>query len=60
LSGEIRPVNRIEQRLGEAEKLGLEKFFISSFNKKAIDHKKFRIEIIEINRIPEIAKHLFG
>ena len=60
LSGEIRPVNRIEQRLGEAEKLGIERFFISSFNKKTIDHKKFKIEIVEINRIQELAKHLFG
>ncbi|HDR68453.1 MAG TPA: DNA repair protein RadA [Bacteroidaceae bacterium] len=60
LSGEIRPVNRIDQRLREAEKLGLNKFFIPSFNKKSIDYKKSRTEIIEINRIQELSKHLFG
>ena len=32
----------------------------AEFNKKTIDHKKFKIEIVEINRIQELAKHLFG
>ena len=60
LSGEIRPVNRIEQRLGEADKLGMERIFMPSFNRNRIDAKKFKLEIIEINRVQEIPKALFG
>lgn len=60
LSGEIRPVNRIGQRLGEAEKLGFKKFFIPPFNRKALEQRKYNLEIIEINRIQELARKLFG
>lgn len=60
LSGEIRPVNRIEQRLGEADKLGMKRIFMSAFNRKRIDPGRFNLEIIEVNRVQEIPKHLFG
>jgi DNA repair protein RadA/Sms len=60
LSGEIRPVNRIEQRLGEADKLGMQRILMPSFNRNRIDAKKFNIEIVEINRVQEIPKELFG
>jgi len=60
LSGEIRPVNRIEQRLGEADKLGMRRIFLSAFNRNRIDPGRFNLDIIEVNRVQEIPKHLFG
>jgi DNA repair protein RadA/Sms len=57
LAGEIRPVNRIEQRISEAEKLGFEKIFISKFNKFARKH--FDIEIVAVSKIEEIYNLLF-
>jgi len=60
LTGEIRPVNRIENRIAEAEKLGFEKIFISSYNKKSIDLEKTKIEIIFVSKTQQVFKHLFG
>ena len=60
LTGEIRPVNRIEQRISEAQKLGFEKIFISTFNKKGLDPKNYSIEIITVSKIEEVFNHLFG
>jgi DNA repair protein RadA/Sms len=60
LTGEIRPVNRIEQRISEAQKLGFEKIFVSSFNKKGLNPKSFTIEIIFVNKIEEVFSILFG
>lgn len=60
LSGEIRAVNRIEQRISEAEKLGFEKIFISSYNTKGIVRDKFKIEIITVSKIEEVFGLLFG
>jgi DNA repair protein RadA/Sms len=59
LSGEIRPVNRIEQRISEAEKLGFEKIIISSFN-KGISQKNHTIELVMCSRIDEVLKALFS
>ena len=59
LSGEIRPVNRIEQRISEAEKLGFEKIIISSFN-KGITQKNHSIELVMCSRIDEVLKALFA
>ncbi|WP_209856343.1 DNA repair protein RadA [Chitinophaga sp. OAE865] len=59
LSGEIRAVNRIEQRIAEAEKLGFEKIFISRYNKKGIDFSKFHIEVIAVGRVEEVYQRLF-
>ncbi len=59
LSGEIRPVNRIEQRISEAEKLGFEKIIISSFN-KGISQKNHKIELVLCARIDEVLKALFA
>jgi DNA repair protein RadA/Sms len=58
LSGEIRPVNRIEQRISEAEKLGFKKIIIPEF--KHIDPSKFGIEIIFAKKVEEAFKNLFG
>jgi DNA repair protein RadA/Sms len=60
LSGEIRPVNRCEQRISEAEKLGFERVFISKYNARSIDKVKFNIEIIPVGKVQEVYKALFG
>ena len=60
LSGEIRSVNRIEQRIAEAEKLGLENIFISQYNSKGIDSKKFRINITPVQRVEDVFSKIFG
>ncbi|HEX8607122.1 MAG TPA: magnesium chelatase domain-containing protein, partial [Pedobacter sp.] len=59
LSGEIRAVNRIEQRIAEAEKLGFEKMIVSKYNSKAIDKKRFSIEVITMGRVEELYRYLF-
>jgi len=60
LSGEIRAVNRIEQRISEAEKLGFEKIFISSYNLKGFNKDKFKIELVTVSKIEEVFSALFG
>ncbi len=60
LSGEIRPVNRIEQRLAEADKLGLKRILMPAFNRKRIDSTRFSLEIVEVNRVQDLPKFLFA
>ncbi|MEJ6981013.1 DNA repair protein RadA [Pedobacter sp. P351] len=60
LSGEIRAVNRIEQRIAEAEKLGFEKIYISKYNQKGLDIKRYSIEINSVSKIEEVFSSLFG
>jgi DNA repair protein RadA/Sms len=59
LSGEIRPVTRIDARIAEAEKLGLEKIFISAYS-KGIDIKKHNIEIVKVKKVEDVFSALFG
>jgi DNA repair protein RadA/Sms len=59
LSGEIRAVNRIEQRIAEAEKLGFEKIIVSKYNKKAVGNQKFKIEVVALGKVEELYKYLF-
>lgn len=59
LSGEIRTVTRIEQRVAEAEKLGFDTIYIPSGNLKGVKDK-FKIEIVEINKVETLFRHLFG
>lgn len=61
LSGEIRPVNRIEQRIYEAEKLGFQRIILSSQN-KGIDklRDKLNIEVVTCSKIQEVVKALFA
>ncbi len=59
LSGEIRPVPRVEQRISEAEKLGYKRIFISKFS-KGITQDGFKIKLIPVSKIEEVLKHLFG
>jgi DNA repair protein RadA/Sms len=58
LSGEIRPVNRIEQRISEAEKLGFTQIFISKYNTKGLRLDQFKIKIIPIAKIEELGKKI--
>jgi len=59
LSGEIRAVNRIEQRIAEAEKLGFEKIIVSKYNQKGLARQKFNIEVITMGGVDEVYKYLF-
>lgn len=60
LSGEIRAVTRIDQRIAEAEKLGFEAIYISKYNKKGLDVKKYGIQIITVSKVEEVFSALFG
>ncbi len=60
LSGEIRAVNRIEQRISEAEKLGFEGIFISKYNTKGLDAKKYDIAIRPVATLEDVFRALFG
>ena len=60
LSGEIRAVNRIEQRIAEAEKLGFQQIYISKYNQKGLDIKRYTIEIKSVSKIEEVFSSLFG
>jgi len=59
LSGEIRPVSRIEQRIKEAEKLGFKKIFVSKSNKQGITASKFGIGIEPIGKVEHLFQKLF-
>lgn len=60
LSGEIRSVNRIEQRIAEAERLGFEKIFLSRYTLKGINTKSYKIEIVSLGKLEELFQQLFG
>ena len=59
LSGEIRPVNRIDQRIAEVEKLGYKKIIISK-NSKGFDTKNYKIEVIQCSKIDQVVKAVFA
>ena len=60
LSGEIRAVNRIEQRISEADKLGFERIFVSSYNMKGLVLEKYNIEVTGVSKIEDVFSLLFG
>jgi DNA repair protein RadA/Sms len=60
LSGEIRPVSRLEQRLTEAEKLGFKRMIVSQYSKKGIDFDRYKLEITFVSKVQQIPKILFG
>lgn len=60
LSGEIRPVNRIEQRIMEAEKLGFSRILIPYNNLKGFDTSRCRIQIAQVRKVEEAFRQLFG
>lgn len=60
LSGEVRPVSRIEQRIAEAEKLGFTHIIVPKYNLQGIGRKKFNIEIVPVRKVEEALRALFG
>lgn len=60
LTGEIRPVTRIDQRIAEAQKLGFEEIFISKYSMKGLNIKQFSIRIHPVARVDQVFSLLFG
>lgn len=60
LSGEIRPVTRIAQRIGEAQKLGFARMLIPEANIKGLDAKAFGMELVPVARVEHALRELFG
>jgi DNA repair protein RadA/Sms len=59
LSGEIRAVNRIDQRIAEADKLGMDVIFIPKANAKGLNTKNYKIQIKTVNKVEDVYKMLF-
>ncbi len=60
LSGEIRAVHRLEQRIQEADRLGFKKMFVSKYNVKGLDLSKFGIEVVPLAKTDELYAQLFA
>ncbi len=60
LSGEIRSVSRIEQRIAEAERMGFKRIFISRFNRFSGSTRKSAIEVIQVTKVEHLYKYLFS
>lgn len=60
LSGEIRPISRIEQRIQEADRLGFEKIFISKYNTKTIKPSKYNLEIVFLSKVDDLLREVFA
>ena len=60
LSGEVRAVTRSDARIAEADKLGFEKIFISKYNAKGLDTKRFKIQVVPVASVYDLAGELFG
>ncbi|EFZ35918.1 DNA repair protein RadA [Hoylesella oralis ATCC 33269] len=60
LSGEVRPVNRIEQRIAEAEKLGFTHMIVPKYNLQSFNQGKYRIELHPVRKVEEALRCLFG
>jgi DNA repair protein RadA/Sms len=60
LSGEIRPISRVEQRIQEAQKLGFTKIFVAGANRKGIDIANMSIQVVFVNKVEQLFKALFG
>lgn len=60
LSGEVRPVSRIEQRIAEAEKLGFTNIIVPKYNMQGLSRKKFNINLVPVRKVEEALRALFG
>ena len=60
LSGEVRPINRIDQRIAEAEKLGFSHIIIPKYNMSGLGRKKFNIQLHPVRKVEEALRELFG
>ena len=59
LSGEIRAVNRIDQRIAEADKLGMDVIYIPKANAKGLDKKNYKVSIQSVNKVEDVYKSFF-
>ena len=59
LGGEVRAINRIENRLAEAERLGFKTIYISQYNFSKLDSRKYGLEVIGVKRLDELIMRLF-
>lgn len=59
LSGEIRPATRMEQRVAEADKLGFETIYVPKGSLKGLEGK-FKLKVVEVQRVDELCRHLFA
>lgn len=60
LSGEVRPVSRVEQRVAEAEKLGFNHIILPAYNMRGLDAKKYAIQLHPVRKVEEALRALFG
>jgi len=60
LGGELRAVNRIDQRISEAEKLGFKEIYISKYNQRSVEQKKSGIAVKTFGKLQEVFEDLFG
>jgi DNA repair protein RadA/Sms len=60
LGGEIRAVQRIENRIAEAEKLGFKRIVVSKYAVKGLDLGKYKIKIITVSKLEEVYRQLFS
>jgi DNA repair protein RadA/Sms len=60
LGGELRAVNRIDQRISEAEKLGFQEIYISKYGQKSVDVSKTKIAVRSFGKLSEVFESLFG
>ena len=60
LSGEVRPVSRIETRIAEAQKLGFTHFILPRYNLQGLDRSKISIELHPVRKVEEALRALFG
>jgi DNA repair protein RadA/Sms len=60
LGGELRTVNKIEQRISEAEKLGFKEIYVSKFGQKGLDSSRYKIQIKSFGKLTDVFQDLFG
>jgi DNA repair protein RadA/Sms len=60
LGGELRAVNRIDQRISEAEKLGFKEIYISKYSQKSLDLTKTKIAVKSFGKLTDVFQDLFG
>jgi DNA repair protein RadA/Sms len=60
LSGEIRPVSRLEQRIAEAKKLGMQKIYISKYNTKGIDPNPNGLQLVPVAKVEDLVRNLLA
>lgn len=60
LSGEVRPVTRVEHRIAEADRLGFERIFVSKYNLRGLEKNRYKIKIEEVGVIEEVFRKLFA